>query len=105
MKTLLAEALPSAVAIPETDSLNERVRATWMSGDFGRIAKGYERSAAEFIARLGLTGQDSVLVVACGTGNLTLPAARGGSWGGGAPVVAIASAREPFAPGVVSLLE
>ena len=38
----------------EADPLTERVRATWTSGDFGRIAKGYERGAGEFIARLGL---------------------------------------------------
>lgn len=61
------------------DPLTERVRATWISGDFGRIARGYERGAAEFIARLGLTSTEHVLDVACGTGNLTLPAARAGA--------------------------
>src|SRR6478752_6455552 len=58
------------------DQLTDRVRATWTAGDFGRIAKGYERSAAEFIARLDLAPGEQVLDVACGTGNLTLPAAR-----------------------------
>src|SRR5690242_4738922 len=80
MTTLLQGQDLLAAASPETDPLNDRVRATWMSGDFGRIAKGYERGAAEFIARLGLTGHDRVLDVACGTGNLALPAARAGSW-------------------------
>jgi SAM-dependent methyltransferase len=65
--------------IAALDPLTERVRATWISGDFGRIARGYERGAAEFIARLGLTSTERVLDVACGTGNLTIPAARTGA--------------------------
>src|SRR2546423_1317960 len=63
----------------EADPLTERVRATWTSGDFGRIAKGYERGAAEFIVRLKLQPVGRVLDVACGTGNLALPAARAGA--------------------------
>ena len=61
------------------DPLTERVRVTWTAGDFGRIAKTYERGAAEFIARLGLRPGEQVLDVACGTGNLALPAARAGA--------------------------
>ena len=63
----------------ELDPLTERVRATWTSGDFGRIARGYERGAAEFIGRLKLVPGEPVLDVACGTGNLALPAARAGA--------------------------
>jgi SAM-dependent methyltransferase len=63
----------------ELDALTARVRSTWTSGDFGRIARSYERGAAEFIARLGLEPGDEVLDVACGTGNLALPAARAGA--------------------------
>ena len=67
----------SAVAV---DPLTERVRATWTAGDFGRIAKGYERGAGEFIGRLGLKLGDLVLDVATGTGNLAIPAARSGAF-------------------------
>ena len=59
--------------------LRERVRATWTAGDFGRIAVGFEQGAAEFIARLELKPGERVLDVACGTGNLALPAARAGA--------------------------
>lgn len=62
------------------DPLTERVRATWTAGDFGRIAKGYERGAGEFIGRLGMNVGDRVLDVATGTGNLAIPAARSGAF-------------------------
>ena len=74
--TALRETLPDPV---EPDPLSERVRATWTSGDFGRIADGYTRSAGEFIARLGFDPLEPVLDVACGTGNLAIPAARTGA--------------------------
>jgi len=61
------------------DPLTERVRATWTAGDFGRIAKTYERGAGEFVARLGIKVGEQVLDVATGTGNLALPAARCGA--------------------------
>ena len=62
-----------------TNALAARARATWMAGDFGKIAKSYEAGAAEFIARLNISPSDRVLDVACGTGNLTIPAARMGA--------------------------
>ncbi len=62
-----------------TDPITERVRSTWMLGDFGRVAVGYASGAADFIARLELTHGERVLDVACGTGNLALPAARAGT--------------------------
>jgi SAM-dependent methyltransferase len=55
------------------------VRTIWTSGDFGRIAVGFESGAADFIARLELVPGERVLDVACGTGNLTIPAAHAGA--------------------------
>jgi len=51
----------------------------WMAGDFGEIARSLERAGEEFIARLNLKPGDRVLDVACGTGNLAVPAARKGA--------------------------
>jgi SAM-dependent methyltransferase len=70
---------PSLRSAAAADPLTNRVRSTWTAGDFGRIALGYVGSAAEFVARLELGPNDHVLDVACGTGNLTIPAARTGA--------------------------
>lgn len=61
------------------EPLKEKLKATWMAGDFGRIAQQIETSAEEFIAGLGLKTGDRVLDVACGSGNLAIPAARAGA--------------------------
>ena len=63
----------------EIDAMTARTKATWMAGDFGKIAKSYEPGAAAFIANLNIQRGDRVLDVACGTGNLTIPAARTGA--------------------------
>lgn len=62
-----------------TDALTVRTKATWMAGDFGKIAKSYEAGAAALIDRLRLQPTERVLDVACGTGNLAIPAARSGA--------------------------
>lgn len=71
---------------PEMESLKTRLKATWMAGDFGQVAKHIETSAEEFIARLGLRPGERVLDVACGSGNLSIPAARAGAAVNGADI-------------------
>lgn len=64
---------------PDMEQLKTRLRASWVAGDFGEIAKAYADGAADFIKRLNLQPGARVLDVACGTGNLALPAARFGA--------------------------
>ena len=64
---------------PEMEALKSRLKAMWMTGDFGQIAKHIESGAEEFIARLALKPGVRLLDVACGSGNLAIPAARAGA--------------------------
>ena len=66
-------------ASTELESLKSRMKATWMSGDFDRVAQVYAPDAAAFVERLTLKPGERVLDVACGSGNLSFPAARAGA--------------------------
>ena len=59
--------------------LKQRLRASWMAGDFGQIARLNAKGAEDFISRLNLKPGMKVLDVACGTGNQSIPAARTGA--------------------------
>jgi SAM-dependent methyltransferase len=61
------------------EAIKGRMKATWMAGDFGVIAKQTEGPGSEFVSRLGIGPGMKVLDVACGTGNTALPAARLGA--------------------------
>lgn len=63
----------------EMEASKSRLRATWIAGDFGVIARSIEAGAEEFVERLGLKPGMRVLDVACGTGNLAIPAAKLGA--------------------------
>jgi SAM-dependent methyltransferase len=67
-----------AAAAPD-DPLTERSRRVWGAGDYDRISAGFRDEAAAFVARLRLRPGDAVLDAACGSGNLTIPAARAGA--------------------------
>lgn len=66
-------------ATDELETLRSRVKATWVAGDFGKIAEYLIIQAEEFINRRHIKPGTRVLDVACGTGNLTIPAARRGA--------------------------
>jgi len=59
-------------------TLKTRLKATWESGDYGVFAKYLERGAPEFFDRLDIRPGTRLLDVACGSGQLTIPAARKG---------------------------
>ena len=61
------------------DHLKARIRASWLAGDFGKIATYTAQAAEEFVNRLHIQPGTRVLDVACGTGNLSIPAARAGA--------------------------
>lgn len=63
---------------PPIQQLKQNLRAMWMAGDFGVVAKTISTSGEEFIRRLNIPAGSRVLDVACGTGNLAIPLARSG---------------------------
>lgn len=63
----------------DIDQLKQRMRSAWMAGDFGQIARYSTPAAEDLIGRLPLPPGARVLDVACGTGNLAIPAARKGA--------------------------
>lgn len=63
---------------PEMSALKTRLKSTWEAGDYGVFAKYLEKGALEFFDRLKLRPGTRLLDVACGAGQLSLPAARQG---------------------------
>ena len=69
---------------PDMGQIKAAMRATWMAGDFGRVASTVGAKVGEpFAARIEMRPGSRVLDVACGTGNVTIPLAptRGGGDG------------------------
>ena len=94
-------------AIPEDkiDQIKASMRATWMAGDFGVVARTITGSAEAFIARLAITSGVRLLDVATGTGNLAIPAARAGAIVTGVDIAAnlLVQARERAAADHLSI--
>ncbi|MCC5881853.1 MAG: class I SAM-dependent methyltransferase [Halomonas sp.] len=64
---------------PDIQIIKDNMRKTWMAGDFGEVAKFIQHHADDFIANRHITPDLQLLDVACGTGNLSIPAARAGA--------------------------
>jgi len=69
------------------DTLTQRSLRIWSSGDYDRIAAGFRDEARTFVDRLSLRAGQRVLDAACGSGNLTIPAARTGAFVTGVDLV------------------
>lgn len=81
---------------PAIEPIKAAMRAAWMAGDFGVVAKTISGGAEQFLARLNIPAGAKVLDVACGTGNLAIPLARHGCTVTGVDIAPnlIAQARE-----------
>ena len=64
---------------PEMETLKARLKATWMAGDYGHFATYLEPGALEFLARISVPAGMRLLDVACGAGQISIPAARAGA--------------------------
>ena len=62
----------------ELDALKARLKATWMAGDYGVFATYMEPGALDILAGWHIPPGTEMLDVACGAGQLTIPAARAG---------------------------
>lgn len=69
----------SQAAAWSEDPLTARARAIWSGTDFHPIARSYALGARDFVTRLEVAPGQAVLDVACGAGNLAIPAARAGA--------------------------
>ena len=63
----------------EMNALKARLKATWMSGDYGHFSKYLEQGALDFLSGLKVAPGTRMLDVACGAGQISIPAARDGA--------------------------
>jgi ubiquinone/menaquinone biosynthesis C-methylase UbiE len=63
---------------PEMEALKTRLKATWMSGDYGTFAKYMEPGAIKLLEGWQIPAGTRMLDVACGSGQIAIPAARAG---------------------------
>jgi SAM-dependent methyltransferase len=75
MSAIAKEILTTA----DLDQLKNRLKSTWMTGDYDVFARYMEKDAEVFYQRLGITPGTRLLDVGCGAGQLALIAARAGA--------------------------
>ena len=65
-------------AASDIETIKTRLKATWMSGDYGTFSKYLEPGALEILAGWGIAPGSDMLDVGCGAGQIAIPAARAG---------------------------
>ncbi len=73
MNTMTAE------MTPEMEALKTRLKATWMSGDYGHFATYLEAGALDFLSRIKIEPGARILDVASGAGQTAIPMSRLGA--------------------------
>jgi SAM-dependent methyltransferase len=63
----------------QLDEFKTRQRAIWEAGDYAALSEHIADVGERVVARAGIDPEMSVLDVACGAGNATIPAARAGA--------------------------
>jgi SAM-dependent methyltransferase len=63
---------------PEMEALKTRLKTTWNSGDYGTFARYMEPGALKLLADWQIPAGSHLLDVACGAGQIAIPAARAG---------------------------
>jgi SAM-dependent methyltransferase len=63
---------------PDIDTIKARLKATWMSGDYGTFAKYMVPGALELLESWQIPPGSQMLDVGCGAGQIAIPAARAG---------------------------
>ncbi|MGA8939291.1 MAG: class I SAM-dependent methyltransferase [Acidobacteriaceae bacterium] len=67
-----------STSAPSIEQIKASMRTAWTSGDFAVIASSAASDAAAFVERIAPAPGSAVLDVACGNGNLAIPAAQRG---------------------------
>jgi len=69
----------TAEITPEMEALKTRLKATWMSGDYGHFATYLESGALEFLSRINVEPGARIIDVASGAGQIAIPMSRAGA--------------------------
>jgi ubiquinone/menaquinone biosynthesis C-methylase UbiE len=62
----------------DMNAIKTRLKAVWMSGDYGTFATYMEPGALEILASWQILPGSKLLDIGCGAGQITIPAARAG---------------------------